>query len=177
MLFRSPDGTINADDRSFIGKTIPGYYYGLNLNANWKNFDASFFFQGVGDLVRYNGERAGGEGMGGPGNNYWTSTLNRWTPQNPSTTMPRAVRSDPAQNGRFSTRFVESAAFLRLKNVQIGYTLPKTLTRKLGGMENCRVYFSATNLLTFTKWTGLDPESFGTIPPTQSTQLGINIGF
>ena len=172
-----PDNTVNADDRSFIGKTIPGYYYGLNLGANWKNLDVSIFFQGVGDVVRYNWERAGGEGMGGPGNNYWTSTLNRWTPQNPSTTMPRAVRSDPAQNGRFSTRFVESAAFLRLKNVQIGYTLPKTLTRKLGGMENCRVYFSATNLLTFTKWSGLDPESFGTIPPTQSTQLGINIGF
>ena len=173
----APDGTVNADDRSFIGKTIPGFYYGFNFGANWKGFDASVFFQGVGDVVRYNGERAGGEGMNGPGNNYWTSTLNRWTPQNPSTTMPRAVVSDPAQNTRFSNRFVESAAFLRLKNLQIGYTLPKVFANKLGGMESCRLFFSGTNLLTFTKWTGLDPESFGTIPPTRSIQMGINVGF
>lgn len=173
----APDGTVNLDDRDFIGKTIPGYFYGFNLGANWKGIDASVFFQGIGDVVRFNGERAGGESMGGPGNNYWTSTLNRWTPQNPSTTMPRAAFSDPAQNNRFSDRFVESSAFLRLKNLQIGYTLPKTLTQKLGGMENCRVYFSGTNLLTFTKWTGLDPESFGTIPPTRSVQVGVNIGF
>ena len=172
-----PDGTVNADDRTFIGKTIPGYFYGFNFGANWKGIDLSIFFQGVGDLTRYNGERDGGEGMGGPGNNYWTSTLNRWTPQNPSTTMPRAVRSDPAQNGRFSSRFVESAAFMRLKNLQIGYTIPKTFANKIGGMQNCRIYFSATNLLTFTSWTGLDPESFGTIPPTRSLQLGVNVGF
>lgn len=171
------DGIVNAEDRSFIGKTIPGYYYGLNLGANWRGVDASVFFQGVGDVVRFNDERAAFESMAGSGNNYWASTLDRWSPENPSNTMPRAVRSDPAQNNRFSNRFVESVAFLRLKNVQIGYTLPKTISNKLGSMENCRIYISGTNLLTFTKWSGLDPESRGTIPPTRAIQGGLSISF
>ena len=173
----SPDGVVNADDRVFLGKTIPGYYYGANIGANYKNFDLSIFFQGVGDIVKYNWERVGGENMGGPGNNYWTSTLDRWTPARPSTTMPRAVNADPAQNNRFSSRFVENAAFMRLKNLQFGYSIPQKITNKLGGMDRARIFFSGTNLLTFTSWTGLDPESFGTIPPTRTLQLGLTLGF
>jgi TonB-dependent starch-binding outer membrane protein SusC len=177
----TPDGVINTNDRTFLGSTIPGFYYGFNVGANYKGFDLSVFFQGVGDVYRYNGFRANGEFMGGTGSNQWTSTLNRWTPTNPSTTMPRAVRADPAQNNRFSDRFVESAAFLRLKNVQLGYTLPKTLTQKLGFINGARVYVGGTNLLVMSKWTGLDPEdgdrNGGLVPPVRSFTAGITASF
>jgi hypothetical protein len=154
-----PDSLINNNDRTFLGKTIAGYYYGLNLAFGFKGFDLSIFFQGVGDIQKYNSARAGGEGMASTGNNQWTSTRDRWTIENPSTTMPRAVRNDPNSNNRFSDRFVEDASFLRLKNVQLGYSLPSSMLAKTGAIESVRVFISGTNLLTFTNWTGLDPET------------------
>ena len=139
------------------------------------------FFQGVGDVYRYNSQRANGENMGSTGSNQWTTVKNRWTPTNPSTTMPRAVRADLAQNNRFSDRFVESAAFGRLKNVQLGYNLPRTVAANLGFLQGLRVYVAGTNLLTFTKWTGLDPEDVdrggAVIPPGRTFTLGINATF
>ncbi|GAB3550876.1 TonB-dependent receptor [Spirosoma fluminis] len=178
----SPDGKINTNDRTFLGSSIPGYYYGFSLGGSFKGFDLSIFFQGVGDMYRYNSWRAAGENMSGAGTNQWTTTLNRWTPQNPSTTIPRAVRSDPAGNNRFSDRFVESAAFLRLKNVQLGYSLPASLTRSLGFVNGLRAYVGATNLFVITPWTGLDPEDVDRgggdlIPPVRSITLGITATF
>jgi hypothetical protein len=178
----SPDGKINSNDRSYLGSTIPGYYYGINLGTGYKGFDLSIFFQGVGDVVRYNSWRAAGENMSSTGTNQWITTLNRWTPQNPSTSMPRAVRADPAGNNRFSDRFVESAAFLRLKNVQLGYSLPANITRSLGFINGLRAYVGATNLLVFTPWTGPDPEDIDRggsdlIPPVRSFTLGISATF
>ncbi|GAB4025931.1 SusC/RagA family TonB-linked outer membrane protein [Spirosoma gilvum] len=178
----TPDGKVNTNDRTFLGSTIPGYYYGINLGASYKGFDLSIFFQGVGDIYRYNGWRAAGESMSSTGTNQWKTTLNRWTSQNPSTTMPRAVRSDPANNNRFSDRFVESAAFLRLKNVQFGYSLPASLTRSLGFINGLRAYVGATNLLVITPWTGPDPEDIdrgGTdlIPPVRSITMGLSATF
>ncbi|WP_460956839.1 SusC/RagA family TonB-linked outer membrane protein [Spirosoma litoris] len=178
----TPNGKVNTNDRTFLGSTIPGYYYGFNLGGSFKGFDLSIFFQGVGDIYRYNNWRAAGENMSSTGTNQWTTTLNRWTPQNPSTTMPRAVRSDPANNNRISDRFVESAAFLRLKNVQVGYSLPASLTRSLGFVNGLRAYVGATNLFVITPWTGLDPEDIdrgGTdlIPPVRSITLGISATF
>lgn len=178
----TPDGKINSNDRTYLGSTIPGYYYGINFGAGYKGFDLSVFFQGVGDVVRYNSWRAAGENMSSTGTNQWTTTLNRWTPQNPSTTMPRAVRADPAGNNRFSDRFVESAAFLRLKNVQLGYSLPANITKSLGFINGVRAYVGATNLLVFTTWTGPDPEDIDRggselIPPVRSFTLGISATF
>ncbi len=172
----SLDGVINAFDRVYLGKTIAGFYYGINLSANWKGFDLSIFFQGVGDVDKINGERWGGESMAGTGNNQWTSVLNRWTPQNPSTTMPRAVRNDPAGNTRFSSRWVESAAFLRLKNFQIGYSVPKSVMTKIGVMDRCRIFVSGTNVFTFTNWTGIDPEN-NILPPARTFTLGLSATF
>jgi TonB-dependent starch-binding outer membrane protein SusC len=170
------DGVINPLDRTYLGKTIPGYYYGFNIAANWKGLDLSIFFQGVGDVQKINGERWGGEGMGGTGSNLWATTLNRWTPSNPSTTMPRAVRSDPAGNARFSSRWVENAGFMRLKNMQIGYTLPRKALDFMGKMDNLRVFLSGTNLLTFTQWTGIDPEN-DILPPARTIMLGLTATF
>ncbi|MFN4144179.1 MAG: SusC/RagA family TonB-linked outer membrane protein [Runella sp.] len=178
---KTPDKIINADDRTFLGRTIPGFYYGFNLGGNYKNFDMAIFFQGVGDVYRYNWARANGENMGSTGSNQWATTLNRWTPQNTNTTMPRAVRADPASNNRFSDRFVESAAFLRLKNVQIGYSLPASLTKNLGFINGARFFVGGTNLFVISKWTGLDPEDVdrdgALVPPVRSLTVGLTATF
>jgi TonB-linked SusC/RagA family outer membrane protein len=171
-----PDSLINANDRTYLGRTIPGYYYGFSFGAEYKGFDVNVFFQGVGNVQRYNFARLGGESMSSNGANQWATTLNRWTPTNPSTTMPRAVFGDPNQNNRVSSRFVENAGFLRLKNLQLGYNLPKNLVTRLGFMNGLRVYVSAINLLTFTQWSGWDPEVDG-IPPTRQFIFGLNAQF
>lgn len=172
---KTPDGVINGNDRTYLGKTIPGYYYGFNVGANYKGFDLSIFFQGVGDVQKYNSIRSGLESMSGLAGQGAT-TLNRWTEQNHSATMPRAVYGDPASATRFSDRFVENASYMRLKNIQIGYALPKQILANLQFIQNFRVYVSAVNLLTFTKYTGLDPEN-DLIPPTRQVQFGLTATF
>jgi hypothetical protein len=176
--FRSltPDGKVNSNDRTNIGKTVPGFYYGFNIGANYKGLDLSLFFQGVGDVDKYNEARNAGEQLDGLGLNFWSSALNRWTPENPSTTMPRAVYGDPNGNARFSDRWVESASFMRLKNVQLGYTLPASILEKLKVVRSFRIYVSGTNLMTFTDWTGIDPEN-DFVPPTRVISLGVNASF
>lgn len=171
-----PDSVINNSDRTYLGKTIPGFYYGFNLGIAYKGIDVSLFFQGVGDVQKYNRARAQGEDMGSNGANQWTTASNRWTVENPSATMPRAVRSDPNSNNRASDRFVEDAGFLRLKNVQVGYTFPATLLPKSGSIERVRIYVSTTNLFTITDWKGIDPENDFN-PPTRQVLFGLNAAF
>jgi TonB-linked SusC/RagA family outer membrane protein len=170
----TPDSLINSNDRTYLGKTIPGYYYGLSLGAEWKGFDLSIFFQGVGDVQKYNFERSGLEAMSSAAN-QWATTLGRWTATNPSETMPRAVYNDPAQFNRTSSRYVENASYLRLKNVQIGYRIPSDVLGKLRFAQNLRIYLSGVNLFTITKYSGLDPEVSG-IPPTRQFLFGISLG-
>ena len=171
----TPDSAVNDNDRTYLGKSIAGYYYGLTLGADYKGFDISVFFQGVGDIQKYNYTRSGLEGMGGPAN-QWATTLDRWTPTNPSSTMPRAVFGDPYQTTRFSSRFVEDASYLRLRNLQIGYTIPRTVMNKMSFAQNIRLYVSGINLFTITKYSGLDPEVDG-IPPTRQYIFGISAAF
>ncbi len=170
----TPDSLINSNDRTYLGKTIPGYYYGLSLGADWKGFDFSVFFQGVGDVQKYNFEKSGLESMSGAAN-QWATTLNRWTASNPSTTMPRAIFGDPAVFNRISDRYVENASYLRLKNVQIGYRFPPEILSKLRFAQSLRIYISAVNLFTITDYSGLDPENSG-IPPSRQILFGINFG-
>lgn len=170
-----PDSLINSNDRTYLGKTIPGYYYGFNIGANWKGFDLTIFFQGVGDVQKYNSVRAGLESMSSLAN-QWATTLDRWSSDNPSSTMPRAVYGDPAQTTRISDRFVEDANYLRLKNLQIGYSLPKKFLNSLGFIQNLHIYTGAINLFTITPYTGLDPEN-DFIPPTRQFIFGINATF
>jgi TonB-linked SusC/RagA family outer membrane protein len=168
-----PDSVINNNDRVYLGNTIAGHFYGFNIGANFKGFDFSIFFQGIGDVQKYNGARAAGEGMSSTGANQWVTTLDRWRPDAPSTTMPRAVRNDPNANGRFSDRFVEDAGFMRLKNFQIGYTIPSTVFGKTRLIQRLRIFVSGTNMLTFTNWTGIDPEN-DVVPPTRQLLFGLN---
>jgi TonB-dependent starch-binding outer membrane protein SusC len=171
----APDSVINSNDRTYLGKTIPGYYYGFSVGAEYKGLDFNIFFQGVGDVQKYNYIRSGLESMGGAAN-QWTTVLDRWTPTNPSAKMPRAVFGDPAQTGRFSSRYVENASYLRLKNVQLGYRIPANLLTKLGFIQNLRVYVGAVNLVTITGYNGLDPEN-EVLPPTRQILFGLNVGF
>lgn len=150
------DGTIDEKDKTYQGSGFAKYEYSLNMGVSFKNFDLSLFWQGVGGNKIYNGNRFELEGMDA-GRNFLTSTLDAWTPQNTGTAMPRAILGDPNRNARESTRFLENGAYLRLKLVQLGYTLPQELLKKMK-VAKLRVYLSGQNLLTFTKYSGLDPE-------------------
>ncbi|MGH7578507.1 MAG: SusC/RagA family TonB-linked outer membrane protein, partial [Longimicrobiales bacterium] len=151
-----PDGLITPDDRTYLGKTIPDMYFGFNVDAVFGRFDMSAFFNGVVGVQKYNELRSNLENMAGGGDNMLATTQNRWTPENQSHTIPRAIQDDPADNARLSDRWVEDGDYLRLKTLQVGYTLPDNLFG--GAITNTRVYVSATNLWTRTDYSGLDPE-------------------
>ena len=187
------DGTINAEDRTYLGKSIPDFYYGLNLAGTFRRFDMSVFFAGVGGVQKYNAVRRELEAVRGSENRS-TAVLNHWTPENPNAPLPRAVAGDPSGNDRSSDRWIEDADYFRLRNVQLGYTLPDGL---VNGMTNTRVYVAGTNLFTITPYSGLDPEfttsidfirsqnavqqqsatDMGTIPQPRSFQFGLSTSF
>ena len=167
------DGIVNNLDQDRIGKTIPGFFYGFALNLDYKGFDAGFTFRGLGDVQRVNNVRRSGESMLTGGVNQLATVRNRWTPTNPSNTFPRAIAADPSGNNRFSNRWVEDANFLRLQNMQFGYTFSQNLLADMH-LNNARVFLSFSNVFVLTPFTGLDPENDST-PSTVS--IGFNIGF
>ncbi len=175
-VVKKADGILDDNDRVILGNTIPKFVYGFNLGSSYKNFDLGVFFQGVGDVQRYNYDRASGENGSGYGRNRFTAVLNSWTPQNTSATLPRAVYGDPGDSHRFSDRYVENAGFLRLQNLTLGYTLPKSLMAKTRALQNLRLYATGINLFTITKYTGLDPESTPS-SDTQNNQFGGRLGY
>jgi hypothetical protein len=150
------DGIIDEKDKTYQGSGFARVEYSLNMSVSYKNFDLSLFWQGVGGNKIYNGNRFELEGMDA-GRNFLSTTLDAWKPQHTNTDMPRAVLGDPNGNARESTRFLENGAYLRLKLVQLGYTLPVKVLQKIK-VNRLRVYLSAQNLITITKYSGLDPE-------------------
>jgi TonB-linked SusC/RagA family outer membrane protein len=169
------DGKIDNADRTFLGSFIPNFTYSLNLGANYKNFGLSVFLQGVQGNKIYNALRATTEGMV-RFFNAGTKVLDAWTPTNTNTNVPRAESSDPNQNARPSTRFLEDGSYLRLKNVMLSYTIPDKSLQSLtkGVVKNFRIYVSAQNILTFTKYTGYDPEVGNRAPGSSSLTNGID---
>lgn len=153
------DGEIGAPDRTYLGHYLPDFTYGINLSANYKNFDLTMFWQGVQGNEIFNLLRFHTEGMTRLFNAS-TVVLDRWTPESPNTDVPRAVSGDPNRNARASSRWIEDGSYLRLKNLSIGYTVPKPLLDSFsrGSISNLRVYLSSQNLLTFTNYSGYDPE-------------------
>lgn len=171
------DGVINDQDKDFIGNPIPKFSYGLTTDlsytADFGTMDLSMIWQGSQGNDLYNNSRYWGEGMYHYYNNF-ASTLDRFRaeelvftnpvsgvttvyPQNTDTDIPRAVLGDPNQNLRASDRFIENGSYLRLKSLTIGYTLPQSLSERLK-TDKLRIYAGGKNLLTFTKYTGYDPE-------------------
>ncbi|UOG74724.1 TonB-dependent receptor [Hymenobacter tibetensis] len=149
------DGTISQDDRQYCGSPNPKFSYGFGSNSSWKNFDLSFFFQGTYGNKIYNGLREDLEGMNLEFN-YSPATLNAWTPDNPSN-FPRAVINDPNLNSRTSDRFLESGSYLRMRTLQLGYTLPKGVL-SVAKINSCRFYVSFDNLFTVTNYSGFSPD-------------------
>lgn len=167
------DDKIDSDDMTVIGSPIPDFTYGLNLSASYKGFDMSMFWQGVQGNEIFNAFKFWTHGMN---NNYNQSSdvLNRWIGPDSSNDMPRAVSGDPARNNRVSDRFVEDGSYLRLKSLSIGYDVKTLLGDRLKEVSKFRVYVSAQNLITFTDYSGLDPE-VGSISGT-ATVSGIDVG-
>jgi TonB-linked SusC/RagA family outer membrane protein len=150
------DGILDDKDKVYMGSGIPTYEYGVNLDASYKGFDITLFVQGVGGNKIYNGNRFEMEGMAS-GTNFLATTQDFWSESNKNSDMPRAVLGDPNGNARESDRFLEDGAYLRLKTLQLGYTLPNKISA-LAGIEKFRIYATGQNLLTFTNYSGVDPE-------------------
>ncbi|GGN05147.1 SusC/RagA family TonB-linked outer membrane protein [Dyadobacter beijingensis] len=148
------DGKITqADDRTLIGNAQPKFQGGITNTLSYLNFDLSFFFQGTYGNKLFNQNKQQLELLTGQQNASVTA-LERWTPTNPTNVVQRAFE-DPAPVN--TSRYVEDASFLRLKNVTLGYNLPKSIATKIHASQ-IKVYVSAANLLTWTKYTGFDPE-------------------
>ena len=186
MLTGKPDGKITDDDRVYLGSAIPKFSYGFNLEASYKNFDASLFFQGNAGNKVFNGVYH--DLMNGQYSNAHTDMLNFWTPTNMNTNVPRPIIYDPNGNGRFSDRFVQDGSYVKLQNAQIGYTLPANIFGKRKVFNSFRAYVSGQNLVTFTKYGGYDPDfisdglfsrgfDLGSFPNPRSILFGLQIGF
>jgi TonB-linked SusC/RagA family outer membrane protein len=190
IMFRDIDGNgvLNTNDQEILGNAQPKFFGGITNTFKIKNFDIMAFFQFTSGNLIYNNTRAFSEGMNGVFGQT-TGTLNRWTPENPSTTVPRAVHGDPNNNRRVSDRWIEDGSFIRLKNLSIGYNVPASIARKVSA-RSIRVYASGQNLITWTGYSGLDPEvstfnitntsigtDFLTYPQARVFTMGINVGF
>ncbi|WP_054411836.1 SusC/RagA family TonB-linked outer membrane protein [Hymenobacter sp. DG25A] len=176
------DGVINDADRTFIGNPNPDFTYGLNNTLTWKGFDLNLFIQGSQGNDIYNLNRFYTEGGLYSNGNSSTRVLGRWTGAGTSNDVPRAIAGDPNQNLRVSSYFIEDGSYLRIKTLTLGYNLPKTVLSRLASQQ-MRVYVSAQNLLTLTKYTGFDPElgqggvDRGIYPQSRVLLAGLNIGF
>lgn len=192
---KNDDGVINDDDREFCGTPFPKFFGSLNNNFTWKGFDLAIGLNYSLGAKIYAYWKAGQTGVGNLGGQQaqilreeWE---NRWTASNPSTSVPRAVASGSAftNNTLESTRYLESADFLKIRSLTLGYTLPEKLTSKVG-IERLRFYLQASNLYTFTGYDGFDPEvavfpsyatyrgtDVGSVPQLRSFIFGLNLNF
>ncbi len=168
------DGQINQLDRQLLGSPTPKFSYGFGSNLAWHGFDLSVYLQGTYGNKIYNGVRQDLEGMNAE-TNYLRTTLNAWTPDN-HTDFPRAVINDPNQNAQTSSRFLESGSYLRFKTLQVGYTIPKSAIGALH-ITTCRVYVSADNLFTITKYTGYNPDLGRSEGGTNILDRGVDRGY
>jgi len=177
-----PDGVIDVDyDRTVIGNQFPDFTYSFNIGAEYKGFDINLFFHGVQGRDLYN-QGAMVVPFVNDNGNVWREAANkRWTYENPSNSDPRLFNDNTRLTMR-SDYYIEDASFLRLKNVEVGYTLPRFLMKKLK-IESVRVYAGVQNAFTITSFNGWDPErpatniSSDVYPQVRVYNMGININF
>ncbi len=193
------DGDIDEEDREFLGNAIPQFYYGGNINLAWKNFDLGLFFQGeFNKKIMMTPEFGMDFGVLYDYTNMFKEVYdNRWTQEGDDSYYPAIGSGDRGINNACNTRWIQNASYLRLKNIQLGYTLPTKITSKIK-VDNLRIFLTATNLLTITDYIGFDPEmgtrqkrTDGTslymdqvytrggcdIPQAKTMQVGVNINF
>lgn len=180
------DGKVTADDKVIIGNPIPKFSYGVNLDLFYRDFDLSFFFQGVAGNDIFNARKY--EYYFNYSNNMVEDVLNSWTKDNTHTYVPVAkVTNADGGNSLPSTFYVEKGDYFRLKNIQLGYTLPSSVAKKLY-MQRLRVYATVSNVFTLTRYSGFDPEvssntlfargvDMNSYPNTRNFTLGFNINF
>ncbi len=174
------------EDRTIIGDPNPDFIYSFTNKLSYKNLSLSVFFQGSQGNDILNGTRIETEGLLDPINQS-IAVLNRWRNPGDITDIPR-VSPNSTANSRISTRFIEDASYLRLKQVTLSYNFPSQLIEKLK-MSNLKVYATAENLFTITDYSGFDPEvnsgggnfsqgvDFGTVPQPRNFIFGLNVGF
>jgi TonB-linked SusC/RagA family outer membrane protein len=187
------DGIIDSKDLIHAGSSIPKFTAGLNLSVNYRQWDLSVFFQGAYGQKILSVLNRDIEGFYRPFNVTERYFQNHWTGEGSSDQYPRASWNASGNNTQISTRFLESGSYTRLKNVQLGYNLPKDLLARYG-LSNVRFYFTGTNLFTWTKYSGMDPEmsvsnnslgdgdkangiDWGTYPAAKSYNMGVSITF
>lgn len=190
------DGVINDKDRVTLGSPLPKFTYGFFGEVSYLGFDLNFFFQGSQGNKIYNGAKWALE-SGFMNSNMSEKMLDRWTGPGSTNEIPRVSVSDLNNNRRVSNYYIENGSYLRLKAIQLGYTLPTAITQKLK-VQKIRIYVAGQNALTFTKYSGLDPEigvftpdpnsttisyldfgvdKGGTYPQARTWQLGANVTF
>lgn len=180
-------GSADPGDRTFIGSAQPKFIYGMTNNLTYGNWNLNIFFQGVQGSQLFNATRIDLEGMF-DSKNQSTAVLDRWTTPGQITNIPKALRSS-SENSLTSSRFVEDASYLRLKTATLSYSFGQSVLEKLR-MSKITLFATGYNLLTFTKYSGLDPEvnvssangpnmgvDFGTYPQSRSILFGVNVGF
>jgi len=184
------DGVIDPKDRTIIGNPNPDFTYGINLNASYKNFDISAFLYGVQgndifEATRYFTDFPSFDGAKS------VRLLNAWSPTNTSSLIPSSYAGASDLEFASSSYYIQKGSFLRLKNLQIGYSIPTAkVFGQNSGISKLRVYVSTSNLFTITKYTGLDPEisqivdtftapgvDQGVYPSPRQFLIGINVGF
>ncbi len=169
------DGKIDDNDRVIIGNPFPKLTYSINAALSWRHLDFSMLWQGVSGVDRFNWEQATITN----GGNMTTRWLDRWSADNPNGSMPRLGNNF---NERYSSFWLDDASYLRLKNLELGYTFDLPLLRQ-AGIRQARVYFQATNLLTITSLENKDPEKASSDmrgdmhPNTKSISFGVNVNF
>lgn len=173
------NGIINSEDRTFIGDPHPDITYGLNFSGEYANFDLSVFLQGVQGVDQYNDSKKILDYDTRPFN-YTTRMLDSWDGEGSTNSIPRVSFTDNGSS-RVSSIYVEDASYLRIKNVELGYSLGSVFD-PVGAVKDMRVFVSGQNLLTITDYSGLDPEvtglmDYGTYPQSRSFVIGINASF
>ncbi len=182
----TPDGVINDLDRTLIGSAQPRFIWGFNNSLSFQNFDLSIFFQGSQGNKMVNMNLLNLENVNGQQNVLREAYENRWTPEHHSNRYARPLAT--ANDNIFSSRMVENASYLRMKNLSLGYNFPKTVLEKIR-LSKLKLYVSASNLWTLTNYSGYDPEGNaygsstnvigvddGNYPQTKTYLVGINIG-
>ena len=176
------DGIINDSDRTEIGDPFADFTIGWNLAVDYKNFDFSVFtYASVGNDIYRAYERNLNY------TNRFASTLDRWTGAGTSNSEPRVSFIDSNNNRRASDRYIEDGSYLRIKNIQLGYTFPESFANQIG-FDEIRAYTQVKNLLTLTEYSGYDPEisnggvlntgiDIGTYPQPRTWSMGLNIKF
>lgn len=176
------DGEITDDDRTKIGKGMPDWTFGLNFQMSWRNWDFSMMWQGVSGCDVFDATRR----IDIATTNLPSWMLSRWTGEGSSTKYPIFIIGDTSDNWLSSDLYVHDASYLRLKNIELGYTLPQNITRRVF-IEKLRIYVAAENLFTFTEYWGYDPEissggtslgvDYGVYPQARVWKIGFNLSF